>query len=388
MNMDVSSSLLVNFPMTRLALISSEGAPTDDLLSILKASPRLRIQQFGSGDVHKSYSPEATDMVIFHVSRLSADELEVLGGLVAQSSGIPIIVISPQLQAEEMRRLFRFGIHDWLPTPVQPSDLFDTIHKGAGVRKASHNRVHAVISAVGGAGATTIALTMADIEASRQGKSGQTVALFDLDFSLGSCGSYANIINDFKLSSIAASPRRVDAEFIRAIQKRHQDGFYLYSFKQPDLNGELNGYELVLRMLDAVTSEHHHTFLDIPYYMTEWRDEVIAAVNTCTLVTELTLPAIKHTLDQINKIQSLRGTDFPLQVIINRSQTSIFGQRVSKKQLRSLFETVPFHYVREDDSTVGEAVDRGLLPTQVRSSSGFVKDVRKYLKTLAVVEAG
>ena len=386
MDMSPPPKTLSSIPMTRLALISGPDAETSDVTEILSAAPKLNVQKMGIDAIGAELSGDSCDLIILNVQRLDAAESEALSSIRARTPETPVIFVSPQLQSDEMRRLFKSGISDWLPKPLNASDLFDSILKDARSRKAHSNKVHAVVSTVGGAGASTLALTMADMAANRMIKKHQTAALFDLDFSLANAGVYANLINDFKLSSVAASPRRIDAEFIRAIQKKHERGFYLYSFRQPELNGDLNGYELVLRLLDAVSFEHDHTFLDIPYYMTEWREDVLNAVNTVTLVTEINLAAIRHTIRQIEAIQDLRGKDFPLRVVFNKFESSLFGQRVSKKQVRELFGDVPFDYIPNDARTLGEAVDRGLLPAQVRRRAKIVTAVHKYLKKTELLE--
>jgi pilus assembly protein CpaE len=246
--------------------------------------------------------------------------------------------------------------------------------------------VHAVISAVGGAGATTTAICLADLLVGTK-KTKQNVALFDLDFSSGNCSYLLNMVNGFNLESVASHPERVDVEFINLIQQQHARGFYVYSFKRPEINAEINGYELVLRMLDAVNLQHEHTVLDIPYYETEWKNEVLAAVNTCTVVTQMNLPAIKHTLDIVERVKDLRGSDYPVQVIFNHHRGGMFSQRIKKSTLEELFEGTPFHYLPEDETTINESVDRGLLPSEVRPSTKFLKSLRSYMKELDLSDA-
>ena len=135
------------------------------------------------------------------------------------------------------------------------------------------------MSAVGGAGATTIALTLAHQAAQKKTKDSTSVAVFDLDFSLGNCGTYANLPNNLDLAALVPTPGRVDEEFIRAIQKKHEEGFFLYSFKDPALNRGPDSSELILRMLDAVSSEHQQVFLDMPHYASPWQTDVLTAVK-------------------------------------------------------------------------------------------------------------
>ncbi|WP_353474346.1 hypothetical protein PVT71_20605 [Salipiger sp. H15] len=383
MNMTVDGpKAIANIPMARMLVLTGEGADRSEVETLVEFSPRLTISPLDAGRLPEQLSGNSADLIIANLQRLSEAEMQLLSDVRSLAPQLPLIVVSPQLSTEETRRLFKLDIHDWLPKPLQAGDLIDSIQKAMRTRQVSSNRVHAVVSAVGGAGATTLALSMADKAATQFVRKSGTVALFDLDFSLGNCGYAINMVNEFNLGSVAATPRRVDPEFMRVIQKKHQNGFFLYSFKRPELNTELNGYELVLRMLDAVSAEHMHTFLDIPYYETEWKEDVFAAVNSFTLVCELNLPAIKHTLDQIARIRALRGRDVPVHVIINKHETSLFGQRIGKRRLRELFEETPFHFVPLAKAQVSQALDRGVLPSEVSRRSGFLKALTKYMKAV------
>src|SRR5690606_37398700 len=108
----------------------------------------------------------------------------------------------------------------------------------------------------------------------------------------GSCGYYLNLRSNFALESALSQPSRIDSEFVRLLEQRHPAGFYVYSFRHRDTVTHLNCYELVLRLLDAVSFQHSHTVLDIPYYETDWRQDVLAAVNSVTIVSDITLPSI------------------------------------------------------------------------------------------------
>lgn len=384
MNAESSSKLILN-PMARVLLISGEGAQDSDIENVVGSSSRVVLSALRSDRLQDEVKDASSDLVIVNVSGLSEYDFDILSNLRALMPDIPLIVVSPQLTPDQTRRLFKFNIHDWLPSPVSGEDLVDSIMKGVRNRSVNTNKVHAVVSCVGGAGATTLAVSMADIAASQLHKK-QSVALFDLDFSLGNCGYAVNMVSGYNLAKVAATPRRVDQEFIRVIQQQYENRFYLYSFKRPELNSEVNGYELVLRLLDAVSAEHHHTFVDIPYYETEWKGEVLAAVNTCTLVTELNLPSIKHAIDMLERVRNLRGRDFPVRVVFNKWEPSLFGQRISRRKVRELLDGASFEYLPMARGQIGQAIDRGITPSDVAKRSKFTRSLRKYMRRLELSE--
>lgn len=370
-----------------ILLINAKNTHQDDVASVMKELPQYDLVRITGDEIDGIFEKHEPDLVITDLAELGQTEIQMLSSLRNQDSSVPVIVVSTELDPEIMRHLFKFNVQDWLKKPFRADELIASVKSSVRSKKVNNNRVHAIVSAVGGAGATTTAISMTDIVVNKVLKKKKaSVALFDLDFSTGNCSYVLDMINGFNLGSVVATPRRIDSEFIRVIQQKHEGGFHVYSFKRPELNTDLNGYELVLRLLDAVNMEHDHTFLDVPYYETEWKDEVLSAVNTCTIVTELNLPAIKHTLDVIARVKDLRGKDFPVQVLINKYAGGLFGGRISKGRLRELFEGTPFYYLPDEASVIGEAADRGMLPSEVSSRNKFEKSLAKYVKTIDLVE--
>jgi len=351
----------------------------------LAGAPRIKVQQHSASN-GDGWKQEIPNLIVVDFDDIAQPELDLIGQIRAEFANTPIIVISDELGDDQVRRLFRIQISDWLKKPLDQSSLMEAVAASVQVTKPTGNPVHAVISAVGGAGGSSVAVTMADLLMSRYMKSG-TAAIFDLDFSLGSVGIGLNMVNDYRLASVVDHPDRIDREFVNLIQRQHDAEFYIYSFKEPEIPIHERGEELVLRMLDAVSSEHMHTVLDMPYYETPWTDEVLSAVNTCTVVTELNLPAVKHALDWVKRIRNSRGDGFPVRVLINKHQRSLFGQRIKKKKLKELFDPTGFSYLPEDERTLDESLDRGILPRQLYSRSPFVKSLERHIRDMDLVGA-
>lgn len=367
-------------------IIRPEEGQDSEVGSMLADMPRIAVRQ-RAATAAEAQDEEAPDLLIADFDDIAQPELDVLERVRAEFRTVPMIVVSNELGDDQVRRLFRLQISDWLRKPLDGNALKESISAATVVTKSAGNPVHAVISAVGGAGGTVVAVSMADLLKNRLTKGDRSVAIFDLDFSLGDVGLGLNIVNDYRLISVIDNPDRIDREFINLIQRQHDAEFFIYSFKEPELPIHRSGEELVLRILDAVSSEHRHTVLDMPYYETPWTEEVLSAVNTCTVVTELNLPAVKHALDWVKRIRSLRGEDFPLRVVINKHQRSLFGQRIKKKKLKELFGSTPFTYLPEDKRTLDESLDRGILPRQLYSRSPFLKRLERYMREIDVVGA-
>lgn len=360
------------------------GLPSlEQVRLLLSQMPEIRVDLIAVQELVRNPGSHQPEVVLMDINSVGPSEMETLAAVRLAYGEIPIIVVSEALDDAQVRKLLKQRVHDWLKKPLQPNEFMSTLQGALRSAKQSHNMVHAVISASGGAGATTVGIALADMLAKRTAKVGANVALFDLDFSTGSCGMMLNLLSPVNLDSVLSSPARIDSEFVNLIQQRHPHGFHIYSFKRREVVTHLNCYELVLRLLDVVTMQHSHTILDIPYYETDWRQDVLSAVNTVTVVTEMNLPSIKHTIDILRSIEDLPGGTKPVQVLINKTAKSMFGgTRIKSSKLKELFGTTPFDFLPRDDEAMEEAMDRGVILSEVDSSSKFLKALAKYGSTV------
>ncbi len=376
-----------NAMLTRVFLVDATPTPTRDLHQLVDEIPSFMVTKLSPHKIRDELELDTADVIIVDIESMGEQELQTLAEIRARAQDAPLFIVSSELSQDSMRYLLKYQVTDWIKKPIAKDDLLTSIRSSIRDTRGSVNRVHAVVSCVGGAGATSVAISMADIANSTLIRKTPDVALMDLDFSSGNSSYLLNMVNNFNLGSMTNSARRIDSEFIGVIQQRHHTGFCLYSFKQPELLSNINGYELVLRLLDAVSFEHKCTILDVPYYETEWREEVFAAVNTCTLVTEVNLPAIRHTLDLIERIRRLRGKDFPLHVLFNKKTGGLFRARIPTRKLKELMDGESFSYLPLDSSLHGEAIDRGVLPREVSSRASYLKALTKYMKRMDFVGA-
>lgn len=378
-------------PMRKFTvLIVDTGQPDCDVTEDLVAKAGdYRPERVALDRVSANPAAHQPDIVVLDLGNPSNEQLDVLVEIRGNYGDVPVIIVSQALDDAQMRRLLKLKIHDWQRKPLVFTEFQNSLQTS--IRSAKHvaNRVHAVMSAMGGSGGTTTAITMADILARKMAKQKASVGLFDLDFSSGSVGQMLNIPVRLNLDSVITNPSRIDAEFVSLIQQQHKNGFVVYSFKRRDFVTHLNGYEVVLRLLDAVTLEHGHTILDIPYYEVDWAQDVLSAVNTVSIVAELNIPSIKHALDLLRMVRELPGNARPVNVLLNKRDTGLFSRsRIPEAKLKELFDTTPFHYLPRDNALFSEALDRGVVPSEVKSRSGFEKALDGYVTKVILNEKG
>lgn len=373
----------------RVAVTRGPGVSGSSVASIISSGRGLHVSTPSIEElVRKATASHDLDLVILEVDDFKSDEVEAFNSIKSLSAELPIIVISEALDDGQVRALMKLQPADWLRRPVNPTDLGAAISAAIKQTRSSANKVHAVVPIMGGAGATTVAVAIADLMARRLGKSGASVGLVDLDFSQGNCGLLTNLVNPINLQSAISSPTRIDHQFVQLIQRKHENGFSVYSYKRRELVTHENVYETVLRLLDAVSSQHLHTVVDIPVHETEWRNDVLQTVNTVTLVCELNLPSLKQCIDVLEVLKKRKDGGAAVNLLINKRVKGLFSpQRIKQKQVEELLGKVSIHYLPFEPSTTNEAMDRGQMLSATNSSSKLVKELGKYLDKAILTKA-
>ena len=348
----------------------------EDLMS-LSSNYTLNLLELDNADNYKPDTPP--ELIFVDLHEFSESKLKLLMTLRQQFKNLPLILLSGEVTDQQMRQLLKLRLDDWHKKPLDRKLFHSSIMANLQDSRASASKVHAIISAIGGVGATSIAISAADLLLKRIKKSKLRVTLFDMDFSTGNCGYSLNSLSNYNLETVLNNPARMDAEFIDIIKMEHESGISMFSFKRPEIITSPNGSELVLRMLDAVSMQYDHTILDIPYYEVPWKDEVLNAVNTVTIVSNLTLPAIKHAKELLQRIETIRNDQDGINLVFNKTQRSLFGRSIHTKSLKELFDGAKLINFADDSSTMVEAVNRGVLPSEVNARSRFLKDLGKYV---------
>ncbi|MBX4959658.1 pilus assembly protein [Rhizobium lentis] len=365
---------------TKILVLSDDAAAASFMLDTFGSLSRYDVRHLSLKALGEKgrFDPTQFDLIVLDVDNGKLLQQPELFTFRTSYRDIPLVVVSEDLPDDMLRLLFRLNGNDWLKKPLERRALIDMISTHAPGTGASDSRVHAVVSAVGGAGASMIASSLAHVLAQPTKNSTPRVDLFDTDFCSGALGYYLNLVNDYDLKPVIANPSRVDLEFIDLVRKRHSaGGFSLLSFKQPSVLLASKGRELVLRMLDVAAFESDHTIIDIPYYDTPWKYEVLTSVNSICIVTEMTVPALSQAKDLFTNLVRLRGSSDQIFIVINKYRSKLFGLGLRRQQTQRIFKEIPTHVIADDWDTVSEAVNRGVLPFQVNSRARFCGAVGK-----------
>lgn len=330
-------------------------------------------------------SHHAADLVVIDVDRgqqLRNPQLYEARRMMSPSR--PMVVVSGDLSVDHLRDVVRLNAADWLKKPITRRELLDTAAKC--LTNTDHvGHVSAFVSAVGGSGASIMALNAAYLASQgprRTEPAAHRCILFELDFAAASCGCFLDIGNDYDFRNVLENPARIDTEFVDIIRKEHPAGFSILSVKAPSVLLHPAGEEIVLRILDVLTFQYEFVILDVPYYDTPWKRAVLEAVSDVLILTEPTIPALRQARELDEQLRGIR-TDSGVTVVVNKYRRRLFSREVSQREIARIFDGRPVGFLPEAADLMVEAANRGIIPVELSPRAAYSKAARKLLSRFA-----
>ena len=272
----------------------------------------------------------------------SSDPLEDINGLAEVCEpGTMVIACGRINDVRFYRDLIGSGIHDYLLKPFTADQLHDCIAQAqaiqAGVRAAevaneAPHHMTAVIGVRGGAGCSTVAVSLAWLM-SEQAK---TTALLDLDVHFGTGALSLDLEPGRGLTDAIENPSRIDGLFIERALVRQNDMLGVLSAEAPisqPLTGDGTAF---LQLQDELRSAVVCSVIDLPRHMLVQHPALLADVATAVVVTELTLAA---TRDTIRILSWLKANAPATRVVLVANKVPPVGQEeVARKEFEASVE--------------------------------------------------
>src|SRR5205814_461446 len=124
---------------------------------------------------------------------------------------------------------------------------------------------------------------------------------------------------------IEPRPDRLDRQLLEVMISEHPSGLKVIAAPSRPAEMRSFDFEVVTRLLDLVASHFDNVVIDVPRTWFAWTDSVLIGSNRLFLVTEMTVPGLKHARHLVNVIRE-RLADGPRpEVIVNRFEQRLFG---------------------------------------------------------------
>jgi pilus assembly protein CpaE len=294
----------------------------------------------------------------------------------------PIVAISSYLDQDIVRRLVQIKIDDWLPKDSPFVDLYKSCERLSRTpindRREREALCYSFFPASGGAGNTTLAIQTAF---SLGGKKGglSSVCLVDLNFQDGTIADYLDIAPSFKIDELAGAPSRLDSQLMEVMLARHSSGLSVLATPRVPAKYIEISEGMIGTVLGLLSQSFEHVVIDLPKNWYPWTDNVIWGSNHVYIVTNFTVPALKHARYLVDAITSKAVNDPKVSVIVNKYKEKLFGSGLMKRDAEALLRDWLAGFVPDAPDLVQEAINRGLPMSEIRAGGKVEKALERIL---------
>jgi pilus assembly protein CpaE len=343
-------------------------------------------------DLEGKLDVEGATVVVIDLDAANMEEMPALERLMARiGARTPVVAITPAFDETMARALVQMRIADFLVKPVSPVELVRTcarVAKGAQPTETTEANIYTFLPAVGGAGVTTLAVqsAMMLLNSGQRGKT--STCLVDLDFQHGACADYLDLEPRLNLGEIEPRPERLDRQLLEVMLSHHPSGLAVIA--APNRPAEMRTFdpEMVTRLLDLVSTNFDYVVFDMPRTWFSWTDSVLLGSNKLFIVSEMTVPGLRHAKQLVEAIGERLGEGPKPQVIVNRFEQKLFSSGLRKSDIEQVLGNafaacIPNHY-----GLVREAIDRGIPLEEIKPGNKITTQLKKLVLPQPVPKAG
>ncbi len=379
---------------TQVVVLTADPAFAEQARTTFSASPQI-VLNVVSGTI--DFAGDTLSVADATVAVLDLDasipgEMQALERLMARiGPWPPVIVVVQSFDATVARTLLQMRVADFMVKPVSPVDLVRTcanVAKSATAgSEVTESEIYTFLPAVGGAGVTTLAVQTAMIllNSGQRGKS--STCLVDLNFQHGTCADYLDIEPRLNLGEIEPRPERLDRQLLEVMLSHHASGLAVIA--APNRPAEMRSFDpdVVTRLLDMVSTNFDYVVFDMPRTWFSWTDSVLLGSNKLFIVSEVTVPGLRHAKQLVEAIRERLGDGPKPQVIINRFEQRMFGAGLRKSDIEQVLGEAYAGSVPNNYGLVREAIDRGVPLDEIKPGNKITSQLKKVMLPQAAAKS-
>jgi pilus assembly protein CpaE len=354
---------------TRAAFSSSE---TIELVTLEKSVIELR------GEIEASECGAA----IFDMDVSSLEQIESLQRVVRRLEGrAPVVVVTQKFDPGAVRILVQLQVADFLVKPITTADLVRSCIRalqGPGRQENAESQVYTFMPAAGGVGATTLAVQTA-FQLHRSVTRAASTCVVDLNFQQGACAEYLDLEPRFDINEIENQPERLDRQLLDVMLSRHESGLCVLAAPTDPADMRSFNTDVVVRMLDLVSAYFDNVVIDMPRTWFPWTETVLLGSNKLYIVSEMTVPCLRHTQRLIKAIQDRTAREVKPSVIVNRFEQKKSGSGIKPSDVEELLGDHFVGGISNNYRLVREAVDRGMPIHALDPEANVLQDLKRII---------
>jgi pilus assembly protein CpaE len=333
------------------------------------------------------------DLILIDANAWEAEPLSAaLQALALRPDPPPVLMVGTHLSTAVARNLLRLERSDVLEAPFSEDKLVQALATllaqpaapaaEPAAAPGQHARCWAVVGAVGGSGATTVAIEIANALAAR-GTRDKSVCLIDLNLADGAAAAYLGANATMRLGELGQAADRMDASMLQAFVTHVSPRFDLMAApRAPDAFDHVSR-ETVLRMLETACEVYEWVIVDIPRHRRAWTLEALGGCDEVLVISELTVPALLAARALSDEIDRGLGAAGKPKIVLNRLASRMFGPAPNMSEAEKALQRKAEAGISSDWEAAAASVNLGGPIATHRPKSKIVQDVNRLVDRLA-----
>jgi pilus assembly protein CpaE len=373
-------------PRTRVLLLTADKAFEQAVRAAFGSNQALDLQILprAVSAVDGGVNIDGASVVLVDLE-LQDSEVQALERLVTRlGNRVPVVVVAQTFDGALARRLLQMRVADMLVKPVQPAELVRTCTRAAtspatSTPETTEAEIYTFLPAVGGSGVTTLAIQTALLLLGSGARGQSSTCLVDLNFQHGACADYLDLAPRLDLNEIEPSPERLDRQLLEVMLSYHASGLAVIA--APNRPAEMRSFDpdVVTRLLDLAASNFTYVVIDMPRTWFSWTDSVLLGSNKLFVVSEMTVPGLRHGKQLVEAIRERLEDKVTPQVIVNRFEQPLFGSGLRLADIEQALGDAFAGVVPNDYRLVREAIDRGVPLDEVKKGNKISVQLKKLM---------
>lgn len=322
---------------------------------------------------------DAPDLILIEAGAFEPDALSAaIAALGAGSSPPPTLLTGDHLPAGLVRNLMRLPRSDVLEAPFTAADLVASsaplVAPIAAPALNAPSRCWTIMGAVGGAGATTLAIETACAMAQRL-PGPRRVCLIDLNLADGAAAAYLGAPANMLLSRASQAADRIDPQLLDAFVSGAPGGVDLLASARDPNAYDTTSADAVLRLLEVACQVYDAVVVDAPRHRRSWTLDVLSGSDELLVVSELTVPALLAARSLAAEIENDLPAGPQPRIVLNRLAKRVFGPAPSMAEAEKAMGRRAAGGITSDWEAAAASANLGGPISQHRPKSRIVKDV-------------
>ena len=268
------------------------------------------------------------NILVVDLSECSDPLTEINGLAEVCEPGTVVIAIGQVNDVRLYRDLLASGIHDYLLKPLATAQVRDALNdaqtvfntpKAVDAQTAKRHISTAVVGTRGGAGASTIATSLAWLFSDEQKL---PTALLDLDVHFGTGALTLDLEPGRGLTDAIDNPSRIDGLFIERAMISANDNLAVLSAEAPISAPLMTDGAAFVQLEEEFRQAFEMTVIDLPRNMLINFPQLLADVNFITVVCEFTLASARDTIRILSWLKTYAPHAQPV-LLANKSQNGL-----------------------------------------------------------------